>query len=122
MPDPIGRKPAVTAAVTPGLTPRPAVKPVTVGPDGFGGAAKTSVAGEGGVPVATAGGLKPTSTTSVSATFDFGGTGKMMRPGDEMRLELPDFMRKRAVRSVMLSHRQDAATDTGENAVTPGRD
>lgn len=65
--------------------------------------------------------MKATSITSISATFDFGGNGKRLNPGDEIRLELPEHIRTSGIRSVMLSHRQDASFDTGHNATT-GRD
>lgn len=65
--------------------------------------------------------LKPVSQTSISAEFDFGPGGRMMKPGEELRLEIPEHLRTRTVRSVMLSHRQDPSFDTGLNPTT-GRD
>ncbi|MBI2378948.1 MAG: hypothetical protein HYV07_33445 [Deltaproteobacteria bacterium] len=60
----------------------------------------------------------PTAKTSLSAKYTFGGyQGRLLKPGEELMLELPKELRGKAVRTVILRHRQDPSSDTG---VTPG--
>lgn len=61
---------------------------------------------------------KPTAQSSVSATFRFGGEGRMLKPGEQLLLALPAHLQGRPVRHLILSHRQDHAHDTG---TTPGQ-
>jgi len=120
MPDRIGSKPI--AVPSPLVGERDRVrgdKPATSSPtDAFGTSVITPKPADG-TPLTSAGGMKPSSQTSISATWDLG--GRRMNPGEELRLEIPEHLRNRAVRSVMLSHRQDPSTDTGLNPAT-GRD
>lgn len=58
---------------------------------------------------------KPTAVTALSAKFRFGDyEGKMLNPNEEIMMLLPEHLRNRPVRNVILVHRKDAAHDSGK--------
>ncbi|MBI4814875.1 MAG: hypothetical protein HY791_01375 [Deltaproteobacteria bacterium] len=60
----------------------------------------------------------PTAKTSLSAKYNLGGyQGRQLEQGEEILLELPKELRGKAVRTVILRHRQEPSQDSG---VTPG--